>query len=278
MTTTDEPIITLDERSETARRPSNAPSLVAAAAMVVSCVASSPSWAGDKGAAPEVTQAFCDSIKHRYNAKHTRSVYRWKRKKHAAFIKYRTENYGYFKGFGKPSWSSSTPKKNSERTTFFGIGVRLNKRIIPALKCVERSIKAGCQDGKCTPKAEWPGECELKHKRFPYKPRNLSGIRFRNTFRGGEVSNHVYGIAIDLDPTKNTCCKCVKRWRNHPLCKRKDLKHPWQRMIMPMCWVVHFERYGFYWLGRDSLQDTIHFEFLGDPALVDRQVKRLRHR
>jgi hypothetical protein len=34
---------------------------------------------------------------------------------------------------------------------------------------------------------------------------------------------------------------------------------------------VHaFERYGFYWLGHDVLQDTMHFEFLGDPDRIVR--------
>ena len=41
-------------------------------------------------------------------------------------------------------------------------------------------------------------------------------------------------------------------------------------MAMPECWVHAFERFGFYWLGHDVLQDTMHFEFLGDP---DRIVK-----
>jgi len=42
---------------------------------------------------------------------------------------------------------------------------------------------------------------------------------------------------------------------------------------MPYCWVEVFESYGFYWLGRDKLQDTMHFEFLGDPAIVQAAVK-----
>jgi hypothetical protein len=39
-------------------------------------------------------------------------------------------------------------------------------------------------------------------------------------------------------------------------------------MSMPECWIRQFERYGFYWLGRDELEDTMHFEFLGDPDQV----------
>ena len=39
-------------------------------------------------------------------------------------------------------------------------------------------------------------------------------------------------------------------------------------MAMPKSWVDTFERFGFYWLGHDVLQDTMHFEFLGDPDKV----------
>lgn len=41
---------------------------------------------------------------------------------------------------------------------------------------------------------------------------------------------------------------------------------------MPRCWVSAFERFGFYWLGRDALEDTMHFEFLGDPDRILRSV------
>ena len=39
-------------------------------------------------------------------------------------------------------------------------------------------------------------------------------------------------------------------------------------MAMPKSWVAIFERFGFYWLGHDVLQDTMHFEFLGDPGKI----------
>ena len=39
-------------------------------------------------------------------------------------------------------------------------------------------------------------------------------------------------------------------------------------MAMPECWVHAFEKYGFYWLGNDQLQDTMHFEFLADPERI----------
>jgi hypothetical protein len=163
-------------------------------------------------------------------------------------IKYRTEKYGYFEGFGNPKANPHPPKHYAKSTSFMGMSVQVHEKIIPALKCVEASLKSGSAADE-------------------YKPRAMGGIRFKNTYRGVEISNHVYGIAIDIEPDRNTCCGCVAPWNEHPLCKQKD-KTVWQRMVMPRSWVETFEKYGFYWLGHDVLQDTMHFEFLGDPDKI----------
>jgi len=164
-------------------------------------------------------------------------------------IRYRTEKYGYFEGFGSPKANPHPPKHYAKSTTFMGMSVQVHERIIPALKCVEAALKAS------------PAGSE-------YKPRAMGGIRFKNTYRGVEISNHVYGIAIDIEPDRNTCCGCVAPWPDHPLCKAKN-KTIWERMAMPRSWVDTFERFGFYWLGHDVLQDTMHFEFLGDPDKIE---------
>jgi hypothetical protein len=163
-------------------------------------------------------------------------------------IKYRTEKYGYFDGFGSPKWNAHPPKFYAKSTSFMGLPLSVNERIIPALKCVEAALK---QNGAAD----------------QYHPHSAGGIRFKNTYRGVEVSNHVYGIAIDIEPDRNSCCGCVAPWPNHPLCKAKN-KTVWERMAMPKSWVETFEKYGFYWLGHDVLQDTMHFEFLGDPDKI----------
>lgn len=163
-------------------------------------------------------------------------------------IKYRTEKYGYFEGFGSPKANPHPPKFYAKSTTFMGMSVQVHERIIPALKCVEAALKAS------------PAGNE-------YKPRAMGGIRFHNTYRGVEISNHVYGIAVDIEPDRNSCCGCVAPWPDNPLCKAKN-KTVWERMAMPKSWVDTFERFGFYWLGHDVLQDTMHFEFLGDPDKI----------
>jgi D-alanyl-D-alanine carboxypeptidase len=129
-----------------------------------------------------------------------------------------------------------------------GLPVQVHKKIAPALRCVERYIRRTCTGPK-----------EL------YTPRALGGFRQNNTYRGGEISNHLFGIAIDIDPDRNPCCGCVSPWPNHPAC-RSPSDTVFERTALPRCWIDGFERFGFYWLGRDpGLRDTMHFEFLGDP-------------
>ncbi|HEU4538870.1 MAG TPA: M15 family metallopeptidase [Polyangiaceae bacterium] len=163
---------------------------------------------------------------------------------HTRALTYRAERYGAPPGLALAGLPAA--RENAVATTFFGVNVNLNRKIVPALRCVEEKIVAECGQA--------------------YKPHALSGIRYKNTFRGGEVSNHLFGIALDVDATLNPCCNCVEPFRSNPRCKRKGA--PEDRMAMPYCWVKVFERYGFYWLGHDALADTMHFEFLGDPDLV----------
>jgi hypothetical protein len=168
-------------------------------------------------------------------------------------IKYRTEKYGFFPGFGQAGWNAHPPRFYAETTSFMGLSIQLNKSVIPALKCVEAALNQNGEGAK-------------------YHPKSAGGIRFQNTYKGSEVSNHVYGIALDIEPHVNTCCGCVKPWNEHPMCKKK-VASVYERMAMPKSWVETFEKYGFYWLGHDVLQDTMHYEFLGDPDQITEPAK-----
>ena len=171
----------------------------------------------------------------------------------AEAIRYRTEKYGYFPGYGSPRDNTHPPRFYAEPVKFMGMTVTVNQKVGLALRCVEAALNA-------TPAKD------------EYHPHSIGGIRFANTYRGSEISNHVYGIAIDIEPDRNTCCGCVAPWTEHPLCQRR-VSSIYERMAMPKSWVAIFERFGFYWLGHDVLQDTMHFEFLGDPEkILDRQA------
>ena len=105
-------------------------------------------------------------------------------------IDYRTRTYGRFPGVGSAGDNSHPPRFYSKLTKFMGLPVVLNEKVVPALGCVETAIVRECAE-------------------FKYRPKSLGGIRLENTFNDGEVSNHVYGIAIDIDPDRNPCCGCV---------------------------------------------------------------------
>lgn len=169
-------------------------------------------------------------------------------KLHREAIEYRTRRYGFVAGFGQREWNRLDPTNYGVLTTFFDVKVVMNKRVVPALHCVEAEIRRSCAD-------------------IPYEPRLLDGMRFKNTYHNGEVSNHAYGIAIDIDPDKNSCCGCVPPLNSWPRCKRPAAT-PFERTSIPKCWVDTFTRYGFYWLGLDPMEDTMHFEFLGDPDKI----------
>ncbi len=164
-------------------------------------------------------------------------------------IKYRTEKYGCFEGFGNPKANKHPPKHYAKSTSFMGMHVQVHEKIHPRAQ-VRRGRAQGGHSGERIQAAS-----DGRHARSTTRTRAC------------EVSNHVCRIAIDIEPDKNTCCGCVAPWNAHPLCKQKG-KSVWERMVMPRSWVETFEKYGFYWLGHDVLQDTMHFEFLGDPDKI----------
>ena len=169
---------------------------------------------------------------------------------HLKAIRYRVATYGSIAGMGQERINPVTAASMATETEFFGHSVRVHRRIVPALQCVQDRIEHRCTK-----------------PRDAYYPRAIGGMRMSNTIRGGEISNHLFGIAIDIDPDRNPCCHCVGEWKRDPKCA-KAVKSPFERAALTHCWVDAFEHYGFYWLGRDTLEDTMHFEFLGDPRRI----------
>jgi hypothetical protein len=170
---------------------------------------------------------------------------------HRKAVRFRAKHYGNVEGLELERYNPESAYAQAKLVRFMGIAIEVHEKIAPALRCVQRRIKK-----TCTKKAE------------RYTPQAMNGFRKHNSFRGLEISNHVFGIAVDIDPDRNPCCGCVEPWPDHPACKEK-VDSVFQRTAMPRCWINAFERYGFYWLGRDAeLRDTMHFEFLGDPDRI----------
>jgi len=204
--------------------------------LILAAARSKPTVApSSSGCSPQDPQAFLIRSNYIHDANAAKAA-----------IDYRTAQYGYVQGFGDASLNPYPPSHYAVATTFFGLPVTLHAKIVPWLQCVEAELRATCGSS--------------------YQPKHLSGLRVKNTFHGGsEVSNHLYGIAIDIDPSDNPCCGCVPPWNDNPRCKQPSSSE-YDRMAMPECWVHVFEKYGFYWLGHDpDLRDQMHFEFLGVP-------------
>ena len=170
-------------------------------------------------------------------------------KKQSQAVRYLAEHYGHVNDDLTRRFNGKSALSNSTTMRFMGLSVTVHSKIAPALTCVEKRIQSTC-GGKSA-----------------YTPKAVGGFRGSNTYRGVEVSNHLFGIAIDVDPDRNPCCGCVAPWPEHPKCKMAS-KSPYDRAEMPRCWIQAFERYGFDWLGHDKLEDTMHFEFLGDPDRI----------
>jgi len=172
-------------------------------------------------------------------------------REHLKAIRFRVERYGRIEGLGFEELNSRTAFSQAATVQFMGHKVLMHEKVAPALRCVEKRIRK---------------TCTKRGKR--YVPKAVGGFRSENSYRGGEVSNHLFGIAIDIDPDRNPCCGCVQPWPDHAACKG-PASTVYERTALPRCWVSAFERYGFYWLGRDrELRDTMHFEFLANPDRI----------
>jgi hypothetical protein len=166
---------------------------------------------------------------------------------HARSLRWRAETYGSVPGLGLEGYNREPVSDHVRSTHFMGLPITLHEKVVPELACLERRLRQQCRGPKDS-----------------YQPRAIGGVRTVNTYHQGEVSNHLFGMAIDIDPDRNPCCHCVDPWPQHPDCQ-KPARTVYERTALPHCWIQTFETYGFYWLGHDQLEDTMHFEFLGDP-------------
>jgi len=165
--------------------------------------------------------------------------------------RFRVSHYGHVDGVPYEELNPKTAYSQAKSIRFMGLPLVVHQKIAPALSCVERRLKK---------------DCTKSDERYHIGA--IGGFRTENSYRGVEVSNHLFGIAVDIDPNRNPCCGCVAPWPEHKACQGTATT-VFERTELPRCWIDTFERYGFYWLGRDpQLRDTMHFEFLGDPDRI----------
>jgi hypothetical protein len=172
---------------------------------------------------------------------------------HTRAVRWRAEKYGYVPGLGLEAYTEAAVADHLRQTRFMGLPITLHERVVPQLACVERRIRQRCRTSQDS-----------------YHPKAIGGVRTINTYHQGEISNHLFGIAIDIDPDRNPCCHCVDPWPAHASCQ-KPARSIYERTELPRCWIDAFEQQGFYWLGHDQLEDTMHFEYLADPDAPRKQ-------
>lgn len=94
---------------------------------------------------------------------------------------------------------------------------------------------------------------------------NTSAFCYRPITGGGKLSNHSYGLAIDINTVENPY---VTYWRGKPYCSQKNAKAYVKRSSKIRHEITHsdycyklFKKYGFSWGGDwKNLKDYQHFE------------------
>jgi hypothetical protein len=155
----------------------------------------------------EVDDALCAKLEQRWKESLTRGYYRGDCgapgecvQRHLDIHAWRTERYGYYKGFGSPKANGYSPAHYTRTIALWGMKLTVNEHLVAPLRCVERAVAKGC--ATCAPREDLPNECSAK--KFPYRPHALSGLRTKNTFRGGRC------------PTMSTASRSIWTRRTTP--------------------------------------------------------------
>lgn len=92
---------------------------------------------------------------------------------------------------------------------------------------------------------------------------------------GPWVSNHAFGIAMDINPFQNNHKSRKWHWafsqnsNNKAYAGPKGHAAPWLKCDMSVAFIAIFKRYGLRWGGDyRSKPDPMHFEFYGDPKIL----------
>ena len=143
-----------------------------------------------------------------------------------------------------------------------GLPVQVHKKVAPRLRCVERYIRAHLHRARrsATRRAPWAASA---------KPTPTAAAKSRTTCSASPSTS---------TPTATRAAAASRPGPTTPPAE-SPAETVFERTALPRCWIDAFERFGFYWLGRDpELRDTMHFEFLGDPELVSARNRAFARR
>jgi hypothetical protein len=145
---------------------------------------------------------------------------------------------------------------NMMKTTYFlGFKVLIHRDLLEDLARVEEHIQDSMVDDQAL--RDYVESIEL-----------LSGFNWRVIAGTETLSNHSYGIAIDVIPKNYNGKHAYWRWFKAEYPEWYSL--PWElRYIPPESFVQAFEQEGFIWGGKWFFFDGIHFEYRPEILLLN---------
>ncbi|MFW6294004.1 MAG: M15 family metallopeptidase [Spirochaetota bacterium] len=168
-------------------------------------------------------------------------------------------------GFMNAIWritDRSTSWQRQKTTFFLGMKTMVHRDLLEDLAAVEEAIMAAARN-------------DAALRAFIAGLRTVEGYNFRRVDGTASLSNHSYGVAVDLLPASYGGRQVYWRWA-------RDGGVDWlglslrERYSIPQPIVDAFERYGFVWGGKWSFFDTIHFEYRPEILILNGHEVELR--
>ncbi len=138
-------------------------------------------------------------------------------------------------------------KKNIREKSFFNFNIRAHKKIVPALKEIEKEIKKIKTENN-------------EIKRFIKSLNRIECFSWRRIQGSTRRSYHSYGAAVDLIPVYSPRKIIYWLWTKNYNSRWYEVPYE-ERWMVPREIVEIFEKYGFIWGGKWLFYDNMHFEY-----------------
>jgi hypothetical protein len=161
-------------------------------------------------------------------------------------------------GFFNALWrihDEATAYRRQKTTFFLGMKTLVHRDLLEDLAAVEEEILAAARNDR-----------ELAA--FVEQLQTIEGYNYRRVDGTASLSNHSYGIAIDLIPAWYGRRQVYWRWALNAGLDWYAVPME-QRFTFPAAFVEAFERHGFVWGGKWRFFDTIHFEYRPEILMLN---------
>lgn len=143
-----------------------------------------------------------------------------------------------------------------QKTIFFlGLKTMVHREILEDLAAVEEAILAAARTDPAV-------------AAFVETLATVEGYNYRRVDGTESLSNHAYGIAVDLIPRSYRGLQVYWRWADNAGVDWYELPQH-QRFQIPEAVVEAFERHGFVWGGKWHFFDAMHFEYRPEILILN---------